>query len=129
MTQASKLLALVTMLGSAAAPLVARACECDVIVDGASAEIVFVGAVVAQSEWVPPRADDMLLRTFRYTFAVDKSLKGPKMREVVVDTYTHLCGYPFKVHGRYTVYAKALPDNGIQWFTSRCSKTSRVRRQ
>ena len=115
------------ILGALGVAPTASACECRDTLGMKEARLVFVGKAISRTEWAPPPGDAMLLRANRFTFAVEESIKGPKLDKAVVDTYTHMCGYRFEIGHRYIVYAESLPERKIQWFTSICASTAKAK--
>jgi hypothetical protein len=111
------------------APLIAvasfssHACDCAKRVGLKDADLVFVGVPVHRTEWqeLPTRQDSVA--AIRYSFKVERTVKGPKVAHAVVDTDRTNCGIPFEFGQRYQVYAYSLPKHGIQWRTSQCTET------
>ena len=110
----------------AAASFGSRACDCEKRVGLKEAELVFVGTPVHRTEWqeLPVRSDS--IPALRYSFKVERTLKGPRLAHAVVDTDRTDCGIEFEMGRPYQVYAFSLPKYGIQWRTSRCTDTRAV---
>jgi hypothetical protein len=100
-----------------------HACDCAKRVGLKDAELVFVGVPMHRTEWqeLPTRQDSV--SSIRFSFKVERTLKGPSLAHAVVDTDTSDCGIPFQMGRRYQVYAYSLPKYGIQWRTSQCTET------
>lgn len=111
---------------TAMASVGAHACDCDKRVGLKEAELVFVGVAMHRTEWqeLPARQDS--IPSLRYSFRVDKTVKGPRLAHAIVDTDRTDCGIPFEMGRPYQVYAFSLPKYGIQWRTSRCTDTKPV---
>ena len=101
----------------------AGACDCAKRLGLKDSELVFVGVPVHRTEWqeLPARADS--IPSIRFSFKVERTVKGPQLAYAVVDTDTTDCGVPFEFGRRYQVYAFSLPKYGIQWRTSQCTET------
>ena len=84
---------------------------------------MFVGVPVHRTEWqeLPARPDS--IPSIRFSFKVERTLKGPRLAHAIVDTDRTDCGVPFEFGRRYQVYAFSLPRHGIQWRTSQCTET------
>lgn len=104
----------------------AHACDCEKRVGLKEAELVFVGVPMHRTEWqeLPVRQDS--IPSLRYSFKVDKTVKGPRLAHAIVDTDRTDCGIAFELGRTYQVYAFSLPRYGIQWRTSRCTDTRAV---
>jgi hypothetical protein len=104
----------------------ANACECAERTGMKQSELVFVGVPMHRTEWqeVPVRQDSV--SALRYSFKVERTLKGPRLAYAIVDTDRTDCGVPFELGRRYQVYAFSLPRYGIQWRTSQCTETRLV---
>ena len=102
---------------------IACACDCEKRVGLKEAELVFVGVPMHRTEWqeLPPRSDSVA--AVRYSFKVEKTLKGPRLAHAIVDTDRTDCGIAFEIGRAYEVYAFSLPRYGIQWRTSQCTGT------
>ena len=100
-----------------------HACDCEKRVGLKEAELVFVGVPMHRTEWqeLPVRQDS--IPSVRYSFKVERTLKGPRLAHAIVDTDRTDCGIPFEIGRSYQVYAFSLPRYGIQWRTSRCTET------
>jgi hypothetical protein len=107
----------------AAASFSSHACECAKWVGLKDADLVFVGVPVHRTEWqeLPTRSDS--IPAIRFSFKVERTIKGPKLAHAVVDTDRTECGVRFEFDRRYQVYAYSLPRYGIQWRTSLCTDT------
>ena len=107
----------------AAASFSSHACDCPKRVGLKDSELVFVGVPMHRTEWqeLPPRSDS--IPAVRYSFKVERSIKGPRLAHAVVDTDRTDCGIQFEFGRRYEVYAFSLPKHGIQWRTSQCTET------
>jgi hypothetical protein len=110
----------------AIASLGAQACDCAKRLGLKDSELVFVGTPVHRTEWqeLPTRQDS--IPSVRFSFKVERTLKGPQLAHAVVDTDRTDCGVPFEFGRRYQVYAYSLPKYGIQWRTSQCTETKLV---
>ena len=113
----------------AVASLGSHACDCAKRVGLKEADLVFIGTPEHRTEWqeLPVRPDT--IPAVRYTFKVERTLKGPKLPHAIVDTDRTDCGIPFEFGRAYQVYAFSLPRNGIQWRTSQCTETKPVDRK
>ena len=107
----------------AAASFSSHACDCAQRMGLKNSELVFVGVPVHRTEWqeLPTRSDS--IAAVRYSFKVERTIKGPSLAHAVVDTDKTDCGIPFEFGRRYQVYAFSLPKHGIQWRTSQCTDT------
>ena len=107
----------------AVASLGSYACDCSKRVGLKESELVFVGVPEHRTEWqeLPTRSDSV--PALRYSFKVERIVKGPRLAHAVVDTDRTDCGIPFELGKRYQVYAYSLPKHGIQWRTSKCTET------
>lgn len=110
----------------AAASTASHACDCEKRVGMKEAELVFVGVPMHRTEWqeLPLRSDSV--PSIRYSFKVERTVKGPRLAHAIVDTDRTDCGVAFEMGRRYQVYAFSLPKHGIQWRTSRCTETRLV---
>ena len=90
------------------------------------AELVFIGVPLHRTEWqeLPLRSDS--IPAVRYSFKVERTVKGPKLSNAVVDTDRSDCGIAFEIGRTYQVYAFSLPKYGIQWRTSQCTESRPV---
>ena len=100
-----------------------HACDCAKRVGLKDSELVFVGVPVHRTEWqeLPTRPDS--ISAIRFSFKVERTIKGPSLAHAVVDTDRTDCGVAFEFGRRYQVYAYSLPKYGIQWRTSQCTET------
>jgi hypothetical protein len=100
-----------------------NACECAKRMGLKDSELVFIGVPIHRTEWqeLPTRQDS--IPALRFSFKVERIIKGPKLAFAVVDTDRTDCGVPFEFGRRYQVYAYSLPKHGIQWRTSQCTET------
>jgi hypothetical protein len=107
----------------AVASFSSHACDCAKRVGLRDSELVFVGVPVHRTEWqeLPTRQDS--IPAIRFSFKVERIIKGPSLAHAVVDTDGTDCGIPFEFGRRYQVYAYSLPKYGIQWRTSQCTET------
>ncbi len=106
----------------------ALACDCTRMLDGASAELVFVGTATSENHWLR-KGDEpggAYSEMARFTFKVSRVIKGQVTSPVVVDSFVHDCGFPFRRGQSYRVYAYSQTDYGIQWIADRCSKTAPI---
>ena len=103
-----------------------HACDCAQRTGLKESELVFVGVPMHRTEWqeLPVRQDSVT--ALRYSFKVERTLKGPRLAYAIVDTDRTDCGVPFEIGRRYQVYAFSLPRYGIQWRTSQCTETRLV---
>lgn len=110
----------------AVASFSSHACDCEKRVGLKESELVFVGVPVHRTEWqeLPTRQDST--SAIRFSFKVERTIKGPRLEHAVVDTDKTDCGIPFEFGRRYQVYAFSLPRHGIQWRTSQCTETKRL---
>ena len=110
----------------AVASVGSQACECEKRVGLKDSELVFVGVAMHRTEWqeLPVRSDS--IPSIRYSFKVERIVKGPRLAHAIVDTDRTDCGVAFELGRRYEVYAVSLPKHGIQWRTSRCTETRPV---
>lgn len=113
----------------AVASLGSLACDCAKRVGLKDAELVFVGVPMHRTEWqeLPQRSDSV--PAVRFSFKVERTLKGPRLAHAIVDTDRTDCGIPFEIGKAYEVYAFSLPRYGIQWRTSQCTETKPVERK
>jgi hypothetical protein len=100
-----------------------HACDCAKRMGLKDSELVFVGIPMHRTEWqeLPTRSDST--PAVRFSFKVERTIKGPRLAHAVVDTDRTDCGVPFEFGRRYQVYAFSLPRYGIQWRTSQCTET------
>lgn len=99
--------------------------------------VIFEGRVIAREldiplvkaqpgEWIRADQEDLRL-TVRYTFALDRSYRGKRLKEV--NLWTGLgagdCGFDFEIGERYLVFAEKDDDGRLA--TSICSGTGHVR--
>ena len=107
----------------AVASFSSHACDCAKRTGLKESELVFIGVPMHRTEWqeLPTRPDSV--PALRFSFKVERVIKGPKLAHAVVDTDRTDCGVPFEFGRRYEVYAFSLPRYGIQWRTSQCTET------
>jgi hypothetical protein len=100
-----------------------RPCHCDLPYGSLNEQIerartsavaIFSGEVVS----IADAADDL---NFQVTFKIGREWKGTLHRNIIVDTRRAGCGFPFKLHETYLVYARETDNNRIE--TSICERT------
>ncbi len=115
-----------SLLATLLAPGLSSACQCIDIRDLSTSTLVFEGEVIASTRWrwLDAVDDGTLLEMRRFAFRVERTLKGPTLSEVVVETPVHNCGLELVRGERYRIYAYSWPDAGIQWLTDVCTPSS-----
>jgi hypothetical protein len=93
-----------------------------------ASDLVIEGTPRVVNAWVwgPGEPGEPYTKMLRYTFIVSRTVKGPSLNEVVIDSYTNDCGIQFKLGKLYRIVAYSLPDVGILWATDQCTETKQI---
>jgi hypothetical protein len=98
-------------------------CDCSRLMTESQAVLVFEGTTTAKSIWTQ-EGDET--GTDRVTFEVARTLKGPKLSYIVIDTHRSDCGIPFQLGERWRVVATSYPKAGIQWWADACGPSKKL---